>query len=153
MKLSEITSPSLAILDLKSTERWSVIEEMVDWLVRQKCIDEAHRDAVVEKVKKREKDLSTGIGFGVAIPHADTDAIQKVTAIVGRSTKGVSFDSLDAQPVKLVVLFLVPLGQYTLHLKTLAIISRTLQDRNFREQADQARTAEELYQAILKQEN
>jgi fructose-specific phosphotransferase system IIA component len=152
MKLSEITTPSLIILDLQSTERWSVIEEMVNWLVRQKCIDEAHREAVIQKIKKREKDLSTGIGFGVAIPHADTDAIQKVTAILGRSTKGVSFDSLDAQPVKLVVLFLVPLGQYTLHLKTLAIISRTLQDRSFREQAELAKTPDELYQAIVKQE-
>lgn len=152
MKLSEITSPDLIIVDLHSTERWAVIEEMVSWLVQQKRIEEAHREAVVQKVKKREKDLSTGIGFGVAIPHADTDAIQKVTAILGRSNLGVNFDSLDAQPVKLVVLFLVPLGQYTLHLKTLAIISRTLQDRNFRDQADQAKTSEELYQAILKQE-
>ncbi|MDD2707914.1 MAG: PTS sugar transporter subunit IIA [Verrucomicrobiae bacterium] len=153
MKLSEITDPNLIIMDLKGVERWSVIEEMVDWLVQQKCMDQSNRESVVQKVKKREKDMSTGIGFGVAIPHADTDAISKVTAVIARSSKGVNFDSLDAQPVKLVVLFLVPLGQYPLHLRTLAIISRTLQDRLFREHADGVKTAEEFYQLIVKRES
>ena len=153
MKFSEIISPEQILLDLQATDRWATIEEMVGWLVKQKRIEESRRDAVIQAVKTREKSMSTGIGFGIAIPHASTDAIDKVTAALARSSKGINFDSLDNQPVKLVVLFLVPTGQYQQHLKTLSSISRFLNDREFRERAEQAKTAEELYQLIVKRES
>ncbi len=152
MKFSEIISPDQIVLDLKATDRWLVIEELVNHLVSQKYIDESRGASVVQVVKNREKTMSTGIGFGIAIPHASTDAVSKVTAILARSKQGISFDSLDNQPVKLVVLFLVPSGQYQQHLKTLASISRFLNDRQFREQVEQVKTAEELYQLIVKRE-
>ena len=150
MKFSEIISPGQITLDLKATDRWGAIEELVNLLVIQKCIDFGRRDSVIQAVKSREKTMSTGIGFGIAIPHASTDAIGKVTAAFARSIQGIHFDSLDNQPVKLVVLFLVPTGQYQQHLKTLASISRFLNDREFREQAEQVKTSEELYQLIVK---
>jgi fructose-specific phosphotransferase system IIA component len=152
MNFSEIICPNQIVLDLKATDRWIAIEELVNILVSQKCIDPARRDSVIQAVKGREKTMSTGIGFGIAIPHASTDAISKVTAALARSSTGINFDSLDNQPVKLVVLFLVPAGQYQQHLKTLASISRFLNDREFREQTEQVKTAEELYQLILKRE-
>ena len=152
MKFSEIISSNQIVLDLKAPDRWVAIEELVGILVSQKCIEDSKRDVVIQAVKNREKTMSTGIGFGIAIPHASTDAIGKVTAVLARSTGGINFDSLDNQPVKLVVLFLVPAGQYQQHLKTLASISRFLNDRDFREQAEQARTANDLYQLILKRE-
>lgn len=152
MKFSEIISPSQIVLDFKATDRWIAIEELVKLLVEQKCIDPARQNAVIQAVKNREKTMSTGIGFGIAIPHASTDALTKVTAALARSSQGINFDSLDNQPVKLVVLFLVPSGQYQQHLKTLASISRFLNDREFREQAEQAKTPEDLYQLIVKKE-
>lgn len=152
MKFSEIISSNQIVLDLKAVDRWAAIEELVGILVAQKCIEESRRETVVQAVKNREKTMSTGIGFGIAIPHASTDAISKVTAVLARSTGGINFDSLDNQPVKLVVLFLVPAGQYQQHLKTLASISRFLNDRDFREQAEQAKTPDDLYQLILKRE-
>ncbi len=152
MKFSEIINPSQIVLDLKAIDRWMTIEELVDILVTKSCIEESRRGTVIQAVKSREKTMSTGIGFGIAIPHASTDAITKVTAILARSSHGINFDSLDNQPVKLVVLFLVPTGQYQQHLKTLASISRFLNDRGFREQAEQAKTAEELYQLIVRRE-
>jgi len=152
MKFSEIITPEQILLDLQAADRWATIEELVEWLVKQKRIDETRRDAVIQAVKTREKSMSTGIGFGIAIPHASTDAIDKVTAALARSSKGINFDSLDNQPVKLVVLFLVPTGQYQQHLKTLASISRFLNNRSFREQAECVGTADELYQLIVKQE-
>ena len=53
--------------------------------------------------------MSTGIGFGIAIPHASSDKVEDVVAAFGRSTKGIEFDSLDGQPVFFVVLFVVPM--------------------------------------------
>lgn len=153
MKFSEIISPSQIVLDLKATDRWMAIEELVNRLALQNYIDPAKQESVVRAVKNREKTMSTGIGFGIAIPHASTEAIEKVTVILARSSTGINFDSLDNQPVKLVVLFLVPAGQYQQHLKTLASISRFLNDRDFREKAEQAKTSEELYQLIVKRDS
>lgn len=153
MKFSEIINASQISLDLKAADRWAAIEELVGILVERKCIEASKRDTVIQAVKNREKTMSTGIGFGIAIPHASTDAITKVSAVLARSSAGINFDSLDNQPVKLVVLFLVPAGQYQQHLKTLASISRFLNDRDFREQAEQAKTPDDLYQLILKRES
>jgi fructose-specific phosphotransferase system IIA component len=153
MKFSEIISSKQIILELQATDRWMTIEELIGRLVSEKFIDAARKDSVVQAIHAREKTMSTGIGFGIAIPHASTDAVTKVTAVLGRSTKGISFDSLDNQPVKLAVLFLVPTGQYQQHLKTLASISRYLNDRSFREEVEKAQSEDEIYQLILKRES
>ncbi len=152
MKFSEIISSSQIVLDLQAEDRWAAIEELVGHLVAKGLIPGAKRDAVILAVKNREKTISTGVGFGIAIPHASTDAIDRVTAVLARSMKGINFDSLDNQPVRLVVLFLVPAGQSQQHLKTLSTISRFLSDREFREQAEHAATAEEIHQLIVKRD-
>ena len=72
--------------------------------------------------------MSTGIGYGIGIPHASTDLIQEVTSVFGRSRSGIQFDALDNQPVSLVMLFLVPQGQFQKHLHTLANIAKMLLD-------------------------
>ena len=77
--------------------------------------------------------MSTGIGFGIGIPHASTDLIYEVVGALGRSQKGVNFDALDNQPVKLVMLFLVPQGQFQKHLHTLANIAKLLHKADFRQ--------------------
>ncbi len=81
--------------------------------------------------RKRETSMSTGIGFGIGIPHASTDLIHEVVGALGRSRKGVNFDALDNQPVNLVMLFLVPQGQFQKHLHTLAKSPSCCTKRNF----------------------
>ncbi len=92
--------------------------------------------------------MSTGIGFGVGIPHASTDLITSVVAALGRSRKGVDFDSLDNQPVSLVLLFLVPQGQFQKHLHTLANIAKLLHNADFRQTLEQAPDSAAMFQAI-----
>ena len=77
--------------------------------------------------------MSTGIGFGIAIPHASSDRIEEVVASFGRSSQGIEFDALDNAPVKFVVLFIVPKNQFQTHLRTLASIAKFLNDRSVRE--------------------
>ena len=72
--------------------------------------------------------MSTGIGFGIAIPHASCDAVKEVTACFARSKAGVDFESLDEKPVHYIVLFLVPKDQFQTHLRTLAAIAKFLND-------------------------
>ncbi len=98
-----------------------------------KKIKPEHRNAIGDAVKKRESAMSTGIGFGIGIPHASTDLINEVVGIAGRSKNGIQFDAIDDKPVKLVLLFLVPQGQFQKHLHTLANIAKLLHNPRFRE--------------------
>jgi mannitol/fructose-specific phosphotransferase system IIA component (Ntr-type) len=92
--------------------------------------------------------MSTGIGFGIGIPHASTDLIHEVVGALGRSKRGVNFDALDNQPVKLVMLFLVPQGQFQKHLHTLANIAKLLHKADFRQALEQAPEAEAMLNII-----
>jgi mannitol/fructose-specific phosphotransferase system IIA component (Ntr-type) len=114
-------------------------------------INAENHDAIAAVVKKRESSMSTGIGFGIGIPHASTDLIYEVVGSLGRSKKGVNFDALDNQPVNLVMLFLVPQGQFQKHLHTLANIAKLLHRAEFRQALEQAPGAEEMLQIIRDQ--
>jgi mannitol/fructose-specific phosphotransferase system IIA component (Ntr-type) len=94
--------------------------------------------------------MSTGIGFGIGIPHASTDLIHEVVGALGRSKKGIEFDALDNQPVNLVVLFLVPQGQFQKHLHTLASIAKLLHVKEFRQELEQATDAAGMFEIIKK---
>jgi len=94
--------------------------------------------------------MSTGIGFGIGIPHASTDLIPEVVGALGRSNKGINFDALDNQPVNLVMLFLVPQGQFQKHLHTLANIAKLLHIKEFRQELESAADAAAMFQVIRK---
>ena len=132
MDLGDILSPEQISPEMKASNRWEAIDELIDQLVVSSKIKAEHREAITAVVKKRETSMSTGIGFGIGIPHASTDLIGEVVGALGRSKKGVNFDSLDNQPVSLVVLFLVPQGQFQKHLHTLAKIAKLLHKKEFR---------------------
>jgi mannitol/fructose-specific phosphotransferase system IIA component (Ntr-type) len=118
-------------------------------LISTAKIKQEHREQIAAVVKKRESSMSTGIGFGIGIPHASTDLIYEVVGALGRSRKGVNFDALDNQPVNLVMLFLVPQGQFQKHLHTLASIAKLLHNKEFRQALEAAPDSEAMY-AIIK---
>src|SRR5512145_1285598 len=97
MDLGDILTREQIISELKATNRWEAIDELISNLVDTGKIKPEHRDAVAAVVKKRETSMSTGIGFGIGIPHASTDVITEVVGSLGRSRKGVNFDALDNQ--------------------------------------------------------
>lgn len=148
MELGDILTKQQILTDLRATDRWQAIDELIDNLVATGKILPEHRDAIVAVVKKRESSMSTGIGFGIGIPHASTDLIEEVVGALGRSTKGVNFDALDNQPVNLVMLFLVPQGQFQKHLHTLANIAKLLHKSDFRQALEQAPDADTMLQII-----
>jgi mannitol/fructose-specific phosphotransferase system IIA component (Ntr-type) len=148
MDLGDILSPELIVPELKATDRWQAIEELVDGLVQSDKIKTEHREAIVNVVKKRETSMSTGIGFGIGIPHASTDLINDVVGAFGRSSQGVNFDALDNQPVNLIMLFLVPQGQFQKHLHTLARIAKLLHKKEFRQSLEFAPDAAAIYEII-----
>ncbi len=148
MNLGDILSPPQILPDLQAKDRWQAIDELINNLVVTGKIKPEHRDSIAAVVRKREASMSTGIGFGIGIPHASTDLIYEVTGALGRSKKGVNFDSLDNQPVTLVMLFLVPQGQFQKHLHTLAEIAKLLHRNEFRKALEDAPDAATMYQII-----
>src|SRR2546421_3229990 len=144
MALADILSAEQIIPEMRATERWPAIVELIDLLVSQNKVKPADRDSVLGSLKQREETMSTGIGFGIAIPHCSSDRISEVVAAFGRSTSGIEFDALDNAPVKFVVLFIVPKNQFQTHLRTLASIAKFLNDRATRERLAEANSADEI---------
>ncbi|MEY2906802.1 MAG: Nitrogen regulatory protein [Verrucomicrobiota bacterium] len=128
MTLASLLSEDQIIPEMAATDRWMAIEEIVTRLVTGGHLDASHRDAAIAALRHREETMSTGIGFGIAIPHASCDAVTEVTACFGRSKAGIDFESLDGKPVHFIVLFLVPKDQFQTHLRTLAAIAKFLND-------------------------
>src|SRR5258705_6267884 len=120
MNLGDILSPAQIIQEMKAANRWEAIDELLTNLINTAKIKPENREQIAAVVKKRETSMSTGIGFGIGIPHASTELIFEVVGAFGRSKKRVNIDALDNPPVRLVMLFLVPPGQIHKHHHTLA---------------------------------
>ncbi len=151
MELADILTKDQILTDLQAADRWQAIDELINNLVATGKIQPQHRESIAAVVKKRETSMSTGIGFGIGIPHASTDLIPEVVGALGRSKKGINFDALDNQPVNLVMLFLVPQGQFQKHLHTLANIAKILHKAEFRQALEQAPDAEAMLRSIKEQ--
>ena len=151
MNLADILSPAQIVPELKATTRWEAIDELIDNLVTTGKIKPEHREPIIAVVRKRENSMSTGIGFGIGIPHASTDLIYEVIGALGRSNKGMNFDALDNQPVNLVMLFLVPQGQFQKHLHTLAEIAKLLHKKEFRRALEESPDALSMFNVIKSQ--
>jgi len=131
MDLNDFLGPQPIVIDLQAENRWQAIDELIDALVDHGKIKPENRDAILDAVKKRETAMTTGIGLGIAIPHASTSLVSEVVGAIGRSRRGVQFEALDGKPVRLVMLFLVPQGQFQKHLYALADIAKLLHNQDF----------------------
>ncbi len=149
MHLADILSPAQIIPEMRAADRWQVIDELITQLVVAGRLRPEHLPDIVAAVRKREQSMSTGIGFGVGIPHAVSDLVPEVVGVLGRSTAGIEFCAVDNQPVKLVILFLVPQGQFQKHLHTLSNIAKNLSNAEFRSALAGASDAEAIYRIIL----
>ncbi len=103
---------------------------------------------IIQTLIEREALGTTGIGDGVAIPHGKLDDLKQVVIVVGRSQKGVDFDSLDHQPATIFFTVLAPSNVVGLHLKILASISRLLKDDGFRQAFVSSTSQDELWQLL-----
>ena len=133
MDLNDFLGPNPIVIDLQAEDRWQAIGELINALVANGKIKSEDRNAITEAVTKREFSMSTGIGFGIGIPHASTNLVSEVVGAIGRSRRGVQFEALDRKPVHLVMLFLVPQGQFQKHLHVLADIAKLLHKQDFRD--------------------
>ena len=146
MNLANLLTVDQIIPSMGATQHLDAIVELVDFLVEGKYFEPGDRDEILAALQEREDKISTGIGSGVAIPHAFSNRTERVVAAFGRSQEGIDFESLDNAPVHFIVLFIVPKKEYHLHLKTLAAIAKLFTNRDVRKQLNDAVSAEEIHQ-------
>jgi mannitol/fructose-specific phosphotransferase system IIA component (Ntr-type) len=124
MKLAKLLCADHILLDMEAVEHWPAIVELVGHLVATGQLPPEQEQEMLDAFKAREEQVSTGIGSGVAIPHAFSDHLERVIAVFGRSRAGIDFEALDNAPVHFIVLFIVPRKDYHMHLRTLAAIAK-----------------------------
>jgi len=144
MKLASLLTPQQVMLDLEGETCGEAISEIIEHLIARDLLEEGLHDEIIDLLQEREDQISTGIGSGVAIPHAFSDNVETVTACFARSKNGVDFESLDNALVSFIILFVVPKKDYGMHLQTLAAIAKMFNNCEVRQQLQQAETVEKV---------
>ena len=139
-------------LKVHNQSKEDIIRELVQLLVAAGAIKDKDVSRLVQILLKRESLGSTGIGQGVAIPHGKCDFVKDLVAAFGVCPAGVSFDSLDGEPVYLFFLLVAPEDSAGPHLKALARISRLLKDKHFRDSLRNAKDEKTLARIIREED-
>jgi PTS system fructose-specific IIC component len=121
MKLSKFCDENLIIFELKATSKEAVIEELADLASESPLVKD--RDELLQDIMRREGMVTTGIGFGVAFPHAKTKATKGIIIAFGRSENGIDFEAMDKKPVHVFFLIAAPEDAIGAHLNVMARLS------------------------------
>ncbi len=136
MKLSKFSDESLVLFDLSATTKSDAITELVDLAAGSPMIKD--RDKLLADVLEREDLVTTGVGYGVAFPHAKTSAAKGIVIAFGRSDSGVEFDAMDHKPVHLLFLIAAPEDAIGAHLNVMARLSYLMKVEENRDRLKQA---------------
>lgn len=150
MTLLDLISGKTVVTGLRGTTKREIIEELVNAIEVGDQISD--RSRVLESVLQRESIMSTGIGHGIAIPHGKSEAVKKLSGVLGLKREGVDFESLDGQSAYIFFLLVSPVDVSGPHIKALARISRLLKGEEFRKALLQAQSSEEVLSVIAEEE-
>ena len=150
MKISDLLIKDRINLDIKSTNKVDIIKELARLHEKTGVLNDY--DGYVKALMAREEQSSTGIGEGIAIPHAKTKYVKKPALAMGRKPEGIDYDSLDGEPATLFFMIAAPDGANNTHIETLAKLSQLLLDDDFKEALENAATADEVIEIINKTE-
>lgn len=146
MKVTDLLTEDLIDLNLDADSKEEVITKLVAILDKAGKLD--NRDDFYQAIKKREKASSTGVGRGVAVPHAKSEAVKTPSLVLARSEKGVDFNSRDEKPAYLFFMIAVPETESGDHLKILSSLSRKLMHDEFRNALEEAANKEEVIKVL-----
>jgi mannitol/fructose-specific phosphotransferase system IIA component (Ntr-type) len=147
MKLTERLTEQSVIVDSQKATWRDVVGEMVDRLCTVHGLDA--RDRIMAAVTDREKLMSTGIGCGLAVPHAKLDFLDEMLIAACSVKRGLECDAIDQQPVYLLFLILSPAKTVGPHIRALSAISRLLSDADIRRNLILAESPSEFYAALV----
>lgn len=144
--LTELLTPDRLVVPLAARDKRGAIAELTRQLVARAGGD---FEQVLAAIEERESVLTTGIGFGVAIPHARSPAVSELTVVGGVSATAIPFDAIDGEPVRLFFLIVGPDASAGLHVKILSRIARLVRRENVRQRLVEARTPDEFYSILV----
>jgi len=148
MRINDVLKRENVHVFLRQTDKELLLEELAELLTAGR--PDSDRAEALREVRLREEIGSTGIGEGVAIPHATLSGIDEMQACLGITADPVPFDAIDGQPVRIFVLVLGPRGQSGRHLRFLARVARLLKRRERREALLGCRDSEQAWAVIEK---
>ncbi len=147
MKITDVLKIESIIPDLEGRTKTDLINELIDRLKGDSRVDDL--EELRRAVFDREKVIPTGVGRGIAIPHAKTDAVTDTIMVFGKTSTPVDYSSNDGEPVNLFFLFVNKENSVSPHIKLLSRISRILLKEEFKEELLDAKTAEEIYNLFV----
>lgn len=142
LKLSQFSGFDMVKMELESTKKDEVLREIAELLAKSPHVPSA--DIAYKALLEREHLVSTGMGFGVAMPHGRGPEFTGTAIAFARSTKGVDFDALDGEPVHLFFAVIVPVSAIQLHLQILASLTLMLQSEENRKRLLKAQFPQEI---------
>jgi len=150
LKISDYLKPEAIIMEMKAKEKIAAINELVAHMVKNKLVDDGKE--FINALAKRENLESTGIGDGIAIPHARTNAVRALVLAFARSPDGIDFSSIDGKPSHIIFLIASPENMKSEYILALAKLSRLLRKRAVRELLRNAKDPDEIMEIIKKNE-
>ena len=144
MRFSDFFAGGNIVAELKATGKEEAVHELVQTLVAGGSLTKPQAAAAERAILERERKGSTGIGKGVAVPHAKVREVEGMAGAFGRSVKGVEFGALDGQPVHLVFLLTSSPDQAEAHLEALRKVAALLKDDDYCAFLRRAKTRKEL---------
>ena len=151
MILTQILQPDCIKVPVESRDKEAVITELVDTLDAKGLLSD--RDDTLEAVLIRERIQSTGTGAGIAIPHGKCNAVKELVIAIGIAHEPIEYNSIDGEPVTILILLVSPADQTGPHIQALATISRLMLNEEFRQKLEKVTSADEVYELLNNQEN
>jgi mannitol/fructose-specific phosphotransferase system IIA component (Ntr-type) len=151
MKLSDRLVKDAILIDSEPKSKKELIEELVDLLVTSNNLSD--RDKILDAVYSREDKMSTGIGCGLAVPHAKVEYVDKLHLGAITCKAGVDFEALDKEPVYIIFLILSPENTVGPHIRALSSVSRLMADSNVRGQLIDAKDAGDFMDILVEAES
>ncbi len=150
MDINKLLSANTILVDLEIKKKDQLLNRMIDQL--SSVFSEEDLEMVREAVFDREQIMSTGVGKGLAIPHAKTRVASESYAVFARMGKPIEFNAIDGQPVGMIFLLVGPVDSNKLHIRLLSRISRLMNSASFRDKIMECSNSEEILDAITQEE-
>jgi mannitol/fructose-specific phosphotransferase system IIA component (Ntr-type)/uncharacterized membrane protein YadS len=151
-RLVEFLAEEFIVVDLKAMDKWDAIRQMVAFLMKTHRVEHISQEELYQSIVAREKQMSTGMGKGIAIPHGRIQKGPAIQGVMAICRNGIEFEALDGEPVKVIMLIVTPEDKKDMHLKVLSSLSSMISDEAIRSRLISAISPEDAMEVIESKE-
>lgn len=153
LRLMDFLQEEYVLINIQAAERWKALDILAEFMHKTHKMNDVSLSNLKQSIIQREKDISTGIGDNLAIPHAQVENGPNIRGVIGISQTGIEWDSIDAKPVHIIFLIATPKGHHELHLHVLANIAKIFGHHpHIKQQIIKAKSSEEVFEILQAEE-